>query len=305
VTLVCLDCRSVLTASTAACVCAACARVYPIEHGVVRFVADDTFYEGRYTGESSASASGGLITRLKLYLNNSHYLWWIRKHIPAGGELLDLGVGGGTRFVAEHGRATAVDLSFASVRAAAPLYERAVQANALALPLAGGSIDAVVSSFFLEHVPVADKPAVLAELARVVRPGGRLVLIFDTESDSPAARWLRRDAERYHACIVARDGHVGLESVSTNLQRFRDAGFRVLDHHVANKTLVQHLPAYVWLGDYGHPVTTALGQAAAAIASRPWAWRAWTAGVTLLDDLMEPVLPDDWGRIMLVALEKP
>lgn len=49
-----------------------------------------------------------------------------------------------------------------------------LQADAAALPLAAGSMDAVVCAELLEHVP--DPRRVLAEAARVLRPGGRLVL---------------------------------------------------------------------------------------------------------------------------------
>lgn len=51
-----------------------------------------------------------------------------------------------------------------------------VVADAAALPLGDGSIDAAVSTLSLHHW--RDVPAVLRELHRVVRPGGRL-LIYD------------------------------------------------------------------------------------------------------------------------------
>jgi SAM-dependent methyltransferase len=47
-------------------------------------------------------------------------------------------------------------------------------ADATALPLADDSVDAVISLELLEHVP--DPKAVLAELARVLRPGGVVVI---------------------------------------------------------------------------------------------------------------------------------
>ncbi len=46
-----------------------------------------------------------------------------------------------------------------------------------ALPVTGGSFDRVLSSFMFHHLESAQKPAVLREVRRVLRPGGRLHLL--------------------------------------------------------------------------------------------------------------------------------
>lgn len=106
--------------------------------------------------------------------------------LAAGERVLDVGcgVGGPARTLAvEFGcRVTGIDLVAEYCAAASWLTERVGlagqvefrQANALALPFAANSFDAVV----LEHVSmnIADKPALFAELRRVLRPGGRLGL---------------------------------------------------------------------------------------------------------------------------------
>lgn len=52
---------------------------------------------------------------------------------------------------------------------------RLLQADACALPIADGGVDAVVSANLLEHIP--DDRRALSEIARVLRPGGRAAII--------------------------------------------------------------------------------------------------------------------------------
>lgn len=51
-----------------------------------------------------------------------------------------------------------------------------VVATAVSLPLVTGSVDVAVSNYCLHHLTRHEKRAALAELHRVVRPGGRIVL---------------------------------------------------------------------------------------------------------------------------------
>lgn len=83
-------------------------------------------------------------------------------------------------------RAVGFDLSFGMLRAArtaAPL----VHADALCLPLAAGSIDGVTSGFALRNL--VDLTAFFDELARVLRPGGRIALLEVAEPDNAVLRW--------------------------------------------------------------------------------------------------------------------
>ncbi|MEU4519212.1 class I SAM-dependent methyltransferase [Amycolatopsis sp. NPDC024027] len=60
---------------------------------------------------------------------------------------------------------------------------RPVQAPADALPMADASVDTIVSTLVLCTVPDVDR--VLAELARVLRPGGRLLFCEHVRAEEP------------------------------------------------------------------------------------------------------------------------
>lgn len=300
----CPKCHGDLESRAASLVCSSCLAVFPREGRVTRFIDDNEFYEGTYLNHLGHVPDGRPLSELRFYLINTHYLWWVRKWVPPGGRLLELGCGGGVRFFAKHARVTAVDLSRKSLSLVDEQYENAVQADALALPLRTGQFDGVASSYFFEHIPNEQKEALLAELRRVVRPGGRVVFLFDVESHNPLFRLLRSDDARYRSAIVENDRHYGLEPASVNLKRFERAGFRVLDLHAANKTLVQHAPAYVWLRDFPYLGTKALHRLGVAVGRHGAVAKAYTGLVTLFDDVVEPFFPLDWSRILLIALER-
>ena len=62
-----------------------------------------------------------------------------------------------------------------------------VEADTRRLAIADGSFDVVFSAYVLDLLPLADIPAALRELHRVLRPGGRIVLLNMTKRDP--SRW--------------------------------------------------------------------------------------------------------------------
>ena len=120
-------------------------------------------------------------------------LHWISasraEHVPPasrpGAVLVDLACGGGLMapHVAPLGyRHVGVDLGLPGLELAREQGVRPVRGSVLAVPLADGCADVVVAGEILEHVE--DDVAVLAECARLLRPGGTLVV------DAIAATWL-------------------------------------------------------------------------------------------------------------------
>jgi 2-polyprenyl-6-hydroxyphenyl methylase/3-demethylubiquinone-9 3-methyltransferase len=103
------------------------------------------------------------------------------EHVPPaahpGAVLVDLACGGGLMapHVARLGyRHIGVDLGLAGLRVARDHGVTPVRGSVLAVPLADGCADVVVAGEVLEHV--ADDDVVIAECARLLRPGGTLVI---------------------------------------------------------------------------------------------------------------------------------
>jgi demethylmenaquinone methyltransferase/2-methoxy-6-polyprenyl-1,4-benzoquinol methylase len=118
--------------------------------------------------------------------------WWRRctrmaVAAKAGERVLDLAAGTAVstiEFTRAGAWSVAADFSLEMLRAGRYRRVPLVGADALALPFADGVFDAVTISFGLRNV--ADPDAALAEMARVTRPGGRLVVCeFSTPTWAP------------------------------------------------------------------------------------------------------------------------
>jgi demethylmenaquinone methyltransferase/2-methoxy-6-polyprenyl-1,4-benzoquinol methylase len=109
--------------------------------------------------------------------------------LPAGSVVLDLAAGTGDLcrdLQAAGHRPVGVDLSWgmlAAARTTAPL----LQADVTRLPVPDGRADGATCGFALRNL--ADLDAFLVELARVVRPGGRVAVLEVSSPESAVLRW--------------------------------------------------------------------------------------------------------------------
>jgi len=116
-----------------------------------------------------------------------------------GEHVLEVAVGPGkimarlTQQAGEAGCAVGVDVAWRMLRAARRRSPKAllVRADAHSLPFREGAFDLVWSSYFLDLVPTAELTPLLRELRRVLRPGGRLLLVSLSQKGECATRWER------------------------------------------------------------------------------------------------------------------
>src|ERR1700682_1383450 len=100
---------------------------------------------------------------------------WVYDNVRAGASVLDLGCGVGMLALLRRKGITLTGVDLSRECALAALhngYDETFSAELSSLPFADASFDYVVSLDVLGHVLAAEKDAVLAELQRVLRPGG-------------------------------------------------------------------------------------------------------------------------------------
>ncbi|HMV74061.1 MAG TPA: ubiquinone/menaquinone biosynthesis methyltransferase [Microthrixaceae bacterium] len=108
--------------------------------------------------------------------------------LAPGARVLDLATGTGDLAAEMASRGLVpigADLSFGMLAAAPTPFPR-VQADGVALPFPDGALDGATCGFALRNF--TDLAATVAELGRVVRPGGRLALLEVAEPPNPIMR---------------------------------------------------------------------------------------------------------------------
>jgi len=158
-----------------------------------------------------------------------------------GDLVLDLGCGEGRHVINAylHGDVTAigVDLShrdlltsrerflpFAQATANKQFYLQ--QADATKLPFAGQSVDKIICSEVLEHIP--DYKAVLAEIERVLKPGGLLAITVPRAWPEKICWWLSRE---YHQ---VEGGHIRIFNGQHLRREIEQQAFQFYQRHWAH-----------------------------------------------------------------------
>jgi demethylmenaquinone methyltransferase/2-methoxy-6-polyprenyl-1,4-benzoquinol methylase len=175
--------------------------------------------------------------------------------LPDGSLVADLACGTGDfcRELQKQGlRPIGFDLSFgmlAAARTSAPLAE----ADALSLPVPDSSLDGITCGFALRNLVELD--GFFVELARTVRPGGRIAIL---EVAEPPNRFLRWGHSIYFGSIVPKVGGLlsdpsayqylpksvaYLPEPGVMLQRLADAGFVQVERQLLSVGISQLITA--------------------------------------------------------------
>lgn len=233
---------------------------------------------------------------------------FVRLGLRSGERVLDLGCGGGRHaFEAARlgGEVAAIDRSAGDITDVVAMFgamrlegqipfdssAAGVTGDVVALPFADGCFDRLVAAEVLEHVE--DDAAAVAELARVLRIGGRLAVTVPRLSPERVCWAL---SASYHAPAVP-GGHVRIYRRSQMRRLLEGAGLRVVGSHHAHAL---HTP-YWWL-----KCALGVNRDDRWLVNRYHRFLVWDItqrprGLRAAERLLNPVL----GKSLVVYADKP
>lgn len=149
-----------------------------------------------------------------------------------GETVVDLGCGGGfdvflaAKQVGQHGRVIGIDMNKDMLsRARKNLTESTDINNAIfkegiitSIPLEDATADCIISNCVVNLVPAAEKALVFVEIARILKPGGR-VAISDILAKKELPASIKEDVAMYTGCIA------GAATIGEYEKYLEDTGF--------------------------------------------------------------------------------
>ena len=227
-----------------------------------------------------------------------------RLGVGGGTKVIDVGTGAGRHSYEAYRRGAdviafdqnaeelaEVDTMLQAIAGEAPDSAKAqvVVGDALALPYSDGTFDVVIASEILEHVP--DDESAIAELVRVLRPGGSLAVTVPRWLPEKIC-WLLSDS--YHA---NEGGHIRIYQADELRAKVESRGVRFTGSHHAHAL---HSP-YWWLkcavgvDNNEHPVVKAYHKLLV------WDMMSKPALTRVTETVLNPVV----GKSIALYFEKP
>lgn len=269
---------------------------------------DDKFYENVYTRQIHYTPGKNLLKNWGFFhLVQGGILGEIKKSINYGDKVLDIGCAGGIKWLGFYAQTIGLDISFTSLVKAMECYNIAVQTDIEIIPFKNSSFDLIYGSYIFEHLLPEVKEKFLKEAYRVLKPKKKLILQFDTLSNNWLTRFALKNPEAYKRGFIDIDKHVGLEPLSTTIQRFENNGFKVNKIIKFGTTILQYEPTYNWLNiSYGKtvPWVRFLGKTTRKIMKNRYTGIALEFFITIFDKLINPFSKNNSATRAILVAEK-
>lgn len=313
----CPRCKEALSDQGTSLKCQQCSAVYPVYGGIPSFREMDPFYEGKFVEtEPDPTQNRGRIAGIAFdfyrAFSQSHlrnrFIARMMGPMRSNRVILDLGCGGGSRFLARMGYVAGVDLSLASLRNAKKVYNEVVHAGISSTPFPDSCFDFIISRDVLGHIPSEQKEGAYQEMFRLCRRGGRVIHAIEVESRNPVWRFAQKYPSLFRQYFLDQYGHYGLEAPTDACRRLQKAGFRRVEIWSVFRTGIVRANQYIAMFDNEYrrlsKLVNLIVVLAKVIDSRPPLRGAYSFLAGVLDTMLGVTLPFSWAQLLLVCYEK-
>jgi ubiquinone/menaquinone biosynthesis C-methylase UbiE len=285
--------------------CNICNNIYQSKNNIFSTLEmENEFYEGAYVNKILYTPKNNYFWNiLPLWVINGGYLWAVKKYIKKKSTIVELGCAGGVTYFGKNYNMIGCDLSHTSLILANE-YNQLIQCDATqCIPLPDNTVDAVISSYFWEHVTKEQKNDILKEANRILKPNGHLIFLYDVETSNPFIKYFKKKSSYlYKKLFLDKDGHIGYHLPEDNINLFKDSGFNIVKHRGLEKTFIQSPSVYIKLVEYNtnfkkfYLLLSKLGQS-------PYVY-IYSTFTRLIDTIICPLLPKSWARIDIIICKK-
>lgn len=302
--LICPFDKQVMLKNNSVYSCPQCSMYFPIDSKIIKCVkSGDHFYEGRYQNLINYLPHNKLLDKIAFWTINSGYIWQALKYLPKGSKVLELGCAGGVKYFGQIYEMIGLDISFNSLLNTSENYQLAIQADATKfIPLPDNSLDGIVSSYFWEHIEKEDKSKMLKEFNRILKPGGKIIFLYDVETKNPLIYpVIKKDLNYYKRNFLDNDGHIGYHLPEINRLIFSENSFNILFEMGMQKTIFLSLSMYEKLKNWHglHKYFSRIMLFIFIPLLKPYLFF-----LRITDTLLYKILPDKWSTIYLSVVEK-
>lgn len=313
----CLQCKKILEIFGNKLKCANCNSSYKSIEGIPSFGGVNHFYEGKFAEtepDLTEGMGGAARTAYHLYqlFSQSHirnrFIGRMMGGAKSTSKILDLGCGGGSRFLAKRGFVCGVDISLSSLTNARRIYPQVVHCDVRSVPFPDSSFDFIVSRDLIGHIPLEWKIDVHREMYRLCRHGGKIIHAIEVDSNNLVRRLAKKYSDLYKAYFQDQDGHVGLETPRDAIYRFELERFREIKVKPVFRTGIVRAGHYISVFDNEYrekskaiDTTVRLAKAVNGNTVLRGSW-AFFAGI--LDASVGWMLPWEYAQLLLVCYEK-
>lgn len=317
VSLQCPRCRGILDNAGERLICSVCKAFYPMNESIPSFSEVNPFYEGKFAETEpdlteSTRGIAGIVYNFYRRFSQSHmrnrFIARMMRPVRKTCSVLDIGCGGGSRFLAKMGYVVGVDLSMASLRNAQKIYSQVVHADISSMPFPDGFFDFIVSRDVLGRIPSEQKGDVYQEMFRLCKAGRRVIHTIEIESGNPLSRFAKKYPQLFRKYLLEQYGHYGLEAPEGACRYFEEAGFRSVKIKPIFKTGIVWANYYISAFDNEYCQKSkliALLVIMAKFITRHKVLRGvWNFMAGIVDSFFGTIFPANWAQLLLVCFEK-